>query len=80
MPFEKECGSTAQSCRLAADARAERTSAAKPRACPDLDAGLELFTSAAEVADAELEVKAGEDQGLYVNYDFRTPSKIEWLS
>jgi hypothetical protein len=37
----------------------------------DLNAVLGLFTSAAEVADAELEVTEGEDDGLYVNYDFR---------
>ena len=38
----------------------------------DLDAVLSLFTSAAELADAELEVSAGEDDGPYVNYRFRT--------
>jgi len=37
----------------------------------DLDAVLALFTSAAELADAELEVTEGEDDGPYVNYDFR---------
>ena len=46
----------------------------QPDLSPELDlAGvLALFTTAAELADAELEVAAGEDDGLYVNYDFRT--------
>ena len=38
----------------------------------DLDAVLALFANAAELSDAELEVTAGEDDGPYVNYDFRT--------
>ena len=38
----------------------------------DLDAVLALFATAAELADAELEVISGEDDGPYVNYDFRT--------
>ena len=33
---------------------------------------LALFSTAAELADAELELAAGEDDGPYVNYDFRT--------
>jgi hypothetical protein len=37
----------------------------------DLKAVLALFTSAAEVADAELAVTKGEDDGPYRNYDFR---------
>jgi hypothetical protein len=46
----------------------------QPGLSPDLDlAGvLALFSTAAELADAELEVTAGEDDGPYVNYDFRT--------
>ena len=46
----------------------------QPDLSPDLDlAGvLALFATAAELADAELEVIAGDDDGLYVNYDFRT--------
>lgn len=36
----------------------------------DLEAVLALFASAAELADAELEIR--EDEGPYVNYDFRT--------
>ena len=38
----------------------------------DLDGVLALFSTAAALADAELEVTAGEYGGLYVNYDFRT--------
>lgn len=38
----------------------------------DLDAVLALFATAAELADAELEVTAGEDDGPFVNYHFRT--------
>lgn len=38
----------------------------------DLDAVLALFATAAELADAELEVTAGVDDGPYVNYDFLT--------
>ena len=54
----------------------------EPDRSPDLDlaAVLDLFTSAAEVADAELAVLADEDDqdvngdedGLFVRFDFRT--------
>jgi hypothetical protein len=46
----------------------------QPNRAPDLDlaAVLALFASAAEQADAELEVTEGEDGGPYVNYDFQT--------
>jgi hypothetical protein len=37
----------------------------------DLAAVLALFASAAEQADAELSVTEGEDDGPYVNFDFR---------
>ena len=38
----------------------------------DLDSVLALFSSAAEMADAELTLNEGEDDGPYVNYDFLT--------
>jgi len=38
----------------------------------DLDAVLALLTSAAELADAELEITEGEDDGPYLTCDFRT--------
>ena len=46
---------------------------AQPNRSPGLDLAvvLKLFTSAAELADAELEITEGEDDGPYVNYDFR---------
>lgn len=37
----------------------------------DLEAVLALLASAAELADAELEIREGDDDGPYVNYDFR---------
>ena len=33
---------------------------------------LALFSTAAELADAELEITQGNDDGPYINYDFRT--------
>ena len=50
----------------------------QPNRVPDLDlaAVLVLFTSAAELADAELEVAEGEDDGPYVNYNFRTQDLV----
>lgn len=46
----------------------------QPNRAPGLDLGavLALFASAAELADAELEVTEGEHGVPYVNYDFRT--------
>lgn len=38
----------------------------------DLDGVLALFSTAAELADAELEIKPGNDDGPYIDYDFRT--------
>jgi hypothetical protein len=36
----------------------------------DFDALADLFSDAADVADAELSISAGEDDGPFVNYDF----------
>lgn len=46
----------------------------QPNRSPQLDlaAVLALFTGAAELADAELEIIEGEDDGPYVDFDFRT--------
>jgi len=38
----------------------------------DLDAVLEIFSNAAQMADAELTVNEGGDDGPYINYDFLT--------
>ena len=38
----------------------------------DLDGVLEIFSSAAEMADAELTISEGADDGPYINYDFLT--------
>ncbi|HKA45671.1 MAG TPA: hypothetical protein VKF40_27025 [Burkholderiales bacterium] len=38
----------------------------------DLDGVLQIFSNAAEMADAELTVREGEDDGPYINYDFLT--------
>ena len=38
----------------------------------DLDAVLEIFSNAAQMADAELTVSEGGDDGPYINYDFLT--------
>jgi len=46
----------------------------QPERAPDLDldAALTIFTSAAELAGAELEITEGEDDGPYVNFNFLT--------
>ena len=38
----------------------------------DLDGVLEIFSNAAEMADAELTVNESEDEGPYIDYDFLT--------
>ena len=38
----------------------------------DLDGVLEIFSNAAEMADAELTVSDGEEDGPYVDFDFLT--------
>jgi hypothetical protein len=38
----------------------------------DLDGVLEIFANAAEMADAELTVSEGANDGPYINYDFLT--------
>jgi hypothetical protein len=38
----------------------------------DLDAVLEIFSNAAQMADAELTVSEGGDDGPYISYDFLT--------
>jgi hypothetical protein len=46
----------------------------QPDLSPGLDLGgvLALFSTAAELADSELEITQGNDDGPYINYDFRT--------
>ena len=38
----------------------------------DLDGVLEIFSNAAEMADAELTITEGADDGPYIDYDFLT--------
>jgi hypothetical protein len=51
-----------------------------PERAPDLDLDnvLGLFSDAAQMADAELTMSAGNDDGPYVNYDFLS-GDLPWL-
>lgn len=49
-----------------------------PDLSPDLDLGgvLALFSTAAELAEAELDVTSGDDDGPFINYHFRAADPV----